>query len=187
MSFTPNLNLETIDEGLHNWHTAVTSNFEKIDKAFPGGIGGPVSTVIPTAIDALTFRAFLGSSQSIGTVTVKIELDTESYDDGATFDNVTNFRFTPNVSGLYHLIGMVGVVTFTGFAVASIFKNGSQVAAGTKARSEGHDNQSHVSDVVFANGTTDFFELFGVVSLAGQSLIVGTASTYFAGRLIARK
>jgi len=58
---------------------------------------------------APTFRAYLGSNQSISAVTgTKLNFDTEMWDTNSNYDT-TNKRFTPSVAGYYQVnIGFFG-------------------------------------------------------------------------------
>jgi hypothetical protein len=49
------------------------------------------------------FEAYLSANQNLtDNVNTKIQFDTELFDTDSCYDNVTNYRFTPNVAGKYY-------------------------------------------------------------------------------------
>lgn len=72
------------------------------------------------------------------------------------------------------------------WAQVVIYKNGVAHKAGTVMRNGGFsDELSQVSAIVQANGTSDYFELYGVQASGGARNVNGGASqTYFNGALI---
>jgi hypothetical protein len=62
----------------------------------------------PFSIPTCAFSAQRSAGQSIASSTLtKSQLDTENFDADAVFDNVTNYRYQPNVAGFY-AISFVG-------------------------------------------------------------------------------
>ena len=54
--------------------------------------------------NAPAFEAKLSSNQSFSDNTsTKVTFDTEEFDEGGCYDHSTNYRFTPNVAGKYHV------------------------------------------------------------------------------------
>jgi len=112
------------------------------------------------------FEAYLSSTQSITDSTwTKIQFNTEVFDTDSCYDNVTNFRFTPNVAGKYILTAAAynsGNVSDTLLrALVRITKNGTQVAVSNfdpNASSNANLLTPIVSIIQEANGTTDYFE-----------------------------
>lgn len=71
---------------------------------------------------------YRSSAQSVNATTwTTIQLDTELYDKLNEFDNVTNYTFTPGVTGYYHICGRVTISlsATTKEAYARIYKNGT--------------------------------------------------------------
>ena len=105
------------------------------------------------------FSAYLGASQTVSNATwTKVQLSAEVFDTNSNFDSTTNYRFTPTVAGYYQLNLCWGVnATATAIQLA-IYKNGSgflvpaQTAAATSTVSG--------SVLVYANGSTDYFEFY---------------------------
>ena len=116
-----------------------------------------------------SFFAFLSSSQTISSgTTTKIQCNTERLDTNNTYDNSTNYRFTPGVAGKYFIYGAVmcgaGSEQLTE-AEALIYVNGS---SGTKS-SFNHTNQranvvTPYTSMIYDASTTDYFELYSSIT-----------------------
>lgn len=69
------------------------------------------------------FSAYPSAQQNPVTVNtwVKVTLNAEEYDTANCFDSTTNYRFTPNVAGYYHLTGNInfnnGNAIYTGISI----------------------------------------------------------------------
>ena len=115
------------------------------------------------------FKAYLtGSSQSIASDTVtKIQFNSELYDTNSCYDNSTNYRFTPTVSGKYFLLAKVRLeaASFTNMEL-KIIKNGntSDRVPPNSIWSNLYGTISYTtqftSGVLEANGSTDYFEVY---------------------------
>lgn len=97
----------------------------------------------------------------------KITLNTEEYDTNNNFDSTTNYRFTPTVAGKYLLTGSMqcqGTTTLTNIALA-IYKNGTIYKREQRVLSftAGAIQTIPITTLVDANGSTDYFELYGVI------------------------
>src|SRR5215475_3154188 len=102
------------------------------------------------------------SSLTSGAYTL-IQFNNEVRDDGGWFDSSTNYRFTPQVAGIYFVcaavhVGYDAVASDTGQAV--IFKNGSLALSGNYFWSSGTNTSaySQVSGLVSMNGSLDFID-----------------------------
>jgi len=131
------------------------------------------------------FIAYAGSTTLLinGTST-KVLFDTEVYD---TNNNFASSRFTPTVAGYYQLNATTTVQATGSFYVLNmIYKNGSDFAEGCIAGGNASAyNRGSVSTMVYANGTTDYFEVYCAQNSGSNinSLNV-QASTYFNGCLL---
>ncbi len=130
------------------------------------------------------FSAYGSVSQSVssGTVT-KVVLQTEEFDTASCFDNSTNYRFTPNVAGYYQINGQIvsGGSVITRILVG-IYKNGVINKWGVDLASGGRAN---VSSIIYLNGTTDYVELYGLVSATSPTFAgSATQDDYFNGCLV---
>ena len=137
------------------------------------------------------FRAYLASTQNVSSGTwTKATINTKTFDTSSAFENVTNYRFTPQVSGYYQVNGTVTIVASTVFGTGgqvAIYKNGSQYS------SSGLNNNSAstqsggltVSDLVYFNGSTDYIELYAYIyGGTGVQFAGGSANTFFSAILI---
>ena len=121
-----------------------------------------------TGLNYPAFEAYLSANQSISDSTdTKIQYDTEALDTDNCYDNTTNYRFTPNVSGKYFVYGGIRMQSSSGGSLAvvytKIYKNGS---AYRQSLADPVDNQGNsfsptVSATMIMNGTTDYVELWG--------------------------
>lgn len=135
------------------------------------------------------FRAYRNTPGNVTTGQVVV-FDAESFDTQGWYNPATG-RFTPQVAGYYRLSTTVmsnSTLTADNYYIARIRKNGADVATGppTFQRGSATTPASSATDVVFANGTTDYFDV-GVYHNQGVAFPLAGASvyTYFAGELIA--
>lgn len=127
------------------------------------------------------FSAYQSSAQtpSAGTWT-KIQYQTEEFDTNSCYDNVTNYRFTPNVAGYYQISGRAENGSAFNVMSLSIYKNGSAF----KNSSYGSTMAGvQVSALIYFNGSTDYVETYLNQSSA-NALVATPAGTYFQGVLV---
>jgi len=135
------------------------------------------------------FEVYLNSNQSISASTyTKVQYNTEILDTDSCYDNATNYRFTPTVSGYYYLEAQIMLVNsaadFRSFNIR-ITKNGSDISnidrnfAGNYFDA-GAGQGLNVSVISQANGSTDYFEVQGISS-GTSSVFYGTTGTSFRG------
>jgi hypothetical protein len=121
-----------------------------------------------------------GANQTGGTGGAfnKVQLDTEAADVNGWYDNVTNFRYTPQSPGVYLVFASVSVNSgATGESPAvALRKNGSLEIEGPFISTVGNTVVvvCPIFGMVVMNGTTDYLELFaylptGVTVINGQS------------------
>ena len=116
------------------------------------------------AVNGPTFSVYRNSTQTIPTdVLTLMSWDVEEYD---TAGRMTSTRFTPNVEGYYSLVASVrfdGDIG-TGERMISIKKNGNEYRRGMNAQGSASVGtswfQMEVSCQVYANGSSDYFEVF---------------------------
>ena len=128
------------------------------------------------------FQAGLSSSQSITNDTyVKITCDTEVFDTDGTYDNTTNYRWTPAVVGKYYVYCLTRFLTATDFDnfYIVIYKNGA-IHFLRNMRNTNYDSQ-FISGIVDCDAD-DYFEAFVYQTTAGAQDIIGEVrQTYFGG------
>ena len=158
-----------------------------------GGLSvlGPISISGKQAVNGPAFSAY--ANNTLQTITSgsqqKVLFQVEEFD---TNNNYASSRFTPTVEGYYQLNAEVRLdgASGTGEMMIILYKNGSEYKRGT--------NQSgtqiatsfwamQVSSVVYANGTSDYFEIY-VQQGSGGSVTVtavnNSAITWFNGCML---
>ncbi len=146
------------------------------------------------------FSAYLSSNQSITDSTAtKIAFDTETFDTnsrynntGSTVNGIPAYSFLPNVAG-YYLINAGGYaknnLNTQAYSQITMLKNGSDYRAGSFVWIGGGGainwSVSVISDIVYCNGTTDYINIYAVIS-GTSPLYQGGTSVYtnFSGVLI---
>ena len=141
------------------------------------------------AVNGPAFRAFVAVGQTIvgnGTQQ-RVTFGSETFDTDNCF---TSSTFTPTVEGYYQLNATVRIAgtAGTGENMLVIYKNGNEYArgtngAGTEIGSSFYSMQ--VSDIVYANGTTDNFDIRIQQGSGGnRDTTAGTNISYFSGCMI---
>lgn len=133
------------------------------------------------------FSAYFAGTQTItvGAFT-KIQLNSEEFDTANAFDSSTNYRFTPLVAGYYQINGQINAtstLTLTRILPA-IYKNGSAYKYGTDITAT--DIRSNVSSLVYLNGSTDYIELYVLLSGTGTLSLNsgGITDNYLNGSMV---
>lgn len=141
----------------------LTSNGTTATWSTPGGASGP------------TFKAYKSTNQTVTKNTfTKITFDTENWDTAGNFASST---FTPTTAG-YYQFNVETEISGSGTLNSSfitIYKNGSRAGdlyAGAVSVNSG-------SDLFYANGSTDYFEVYGQCDYAsGGESFSGDAGGY---------
>jgi len=114
------------------------------------------------ATNAPCFAAYQSSAQTISTNTfTKVSYQAEEFDLTSDFDTST-YKFTPSVKGYYQFNARAVVNSTNDIVTIALYKNGVVDKRGTSTRDA--DSQSArapiLSQLVYANGTTDYFEIY---------------------------
>lgn len=176
-----------------------TGKFEIINSAYTasilnltdGGnlsIAGQYQVAGKQAVNGPAFRAYVDGSQSITSGSQqKVTFGSETFDTNGNFASST---FTPTVEGYYQLNATVRIsgTSGGGEVMITIWKNGSEYARGTN---EGGSEQGsnwysmQVSDLAYANGSTDYFEIYIQQSSGGsRDTTAGQNISYFSGAMV---
>ena len=128
------------------------------------------------------FSVYRNGTQSIAHNTyTKVQYNTENFDTDNTFDNSTNYRFTPAFSGKSYLVASIRLYCTDDFNnyIVEIHKNGTAILR--QQNSHWHYESAQVSGIV-THDTDDYFEVY-VTQQSGSSLDVmsGIEITYFMG------
>jgi len=136
--------------------------------------GTGISTVsnMPAAFKATpAFEAYLSSDQTglTDSTYTKVEFDTEQFDTDGTYDNSTNYRFTPAVAGKYFIYANVCLQTTGGneldLGISAIYKNGTLERGAILNPQSASMLSSNIP--VFGTidlNTTDYIEIFAYIA-----------------------
>jgi hypothetical protein len=141
------------------------------------------------AVNGPAFRAYISTGQTIASAgaQVKVTFGGETFDTDGCFASST---FTPTVEGYYQLNATVRISgpAGTGENMLILYKNGSEYARGTNGSGTeigGNFYSMQVSDIVYANGTTDNFEVYiQQGSGSNKDTTAATNISYFSGCMI---
>ena len=129
-----------------------------------------------------TFSAYLSATQSIPSATAtKVTFQTKEWDTDTKYDNVSNFRFTPAVTGYYQVnAGVVVTGNASGVAGLTIYKTGSAYKRGPHLTNNAAGVDVEASAVVQLTTTTDYIEVFFYQTTgAAMTLAASTTGTFF--------
>ena len=136
---------------------------------------------------APAFSVYLNGNQTISSASAtKIQFNTEEFDTNNNFDSTTNYRFTPTVAGYYQLsAAFVPNYTTMTRTIIHLYKNGSQYKRLFDTNGETGLLVSG-SVLAYANGSTDYFEIWGYIAGTGTIQFNGGNSqyTWFTGCLL---
>jgi hypothetical protein len=133
--------------------------------------------------------AYRSSNQTINDSTFTlVQLDTIQYDNLSDFDNVTNYRWTPSIAGIYCVEAGLRYAAGTGTYRVNIFQNGAVVYATIANLSSGSVVSNTAAGLLTFNGTTDYVDVRAYQVTGGTHDVVGAAAfhSFLAGHLIAR-
>ena len=108
------------------------------------------------------FEAQLSSSQAISNTTyTKVQFDTEVFDSDGTYDNSTNYRFTPGVVGKYYIFTQVCLddVNDGKFFDIYLAKNGSRTKLSRLYSGVTNKQSSVFIYIDNATSTSDYYEI----------------------------
>ena len=129
-----------------------------------------------------SFQASLSSDTAISnTTSTKVNFDTELFDSDGTYDNSSNYRFTPAVAGKYYLYASLRINTdedFNNYQL-KILKNDSTVLFAN--RGHRHYGTNFIAGIVDSD-TNDYFDVQIYQDSGGSVNLRGIAhETYFGG------
>lgn len=139
---------------------------------------------VPLTQISFSARPSTGSnSLAAGGTDTKVLLATEEWDDAGWF---SSSRLTPQVAGVYEFTGLIELADNLGGGeslIAFLFKNGVLFKELGRCIAQGTQVVSASGTVLAsANGTSDYFELFGRQNDAASRRYNSTS--YFQGRLV---
>lgn len=135
-------------------------------------------------VNAPAFSVYQSSAQTAfnASTWTKLRFQTEEFDIGGCFDNVTNFRFIPTTAGYYQINATWTHANASAVrTIISLYKNGVPYFQGNDSTGF----SAHVSGLIYFNGTTDYVEAWAF-HVAGGSLspvASGIFQTKFSGSM----
>ena len=134
-----------------------------------------------------TFSAYPSAKQLVGNATfTKIVFDVEEWDTNSCFDNVSNYRFQPNVAGFYQVTACVtGSGVTAGLTNVLLYKNGT--ASRTISNLPNTIGYIAVSGsaLMYFNGTTDYAEVYVYQTTGtGNFMYNGSVDTFFQAHFV---
>jgi hypothetical protein len=134
------------------------------------------------AIDGPAFSAYQSTLQTLsGSTNTKILFQTEEFD---TNNNFASSTFTPTVAGYYQINASAALVTSVAtWCNLKLYKNGSYFKQSFAPSSSSDIDVTGFTGLVYANGTTDYFEIYGVLGV-GQNTNPSQAVTWFSASLV---
>ena len=133
-----------------------------------------------------TFRAYRsGTNQTVSNgVTTKVQYNAESWDITGCYDNASNYRFQPSVSGYYQINANVSCAVSSSVTRTNVelYKNGGYYSVL-------HDTVNYFirgggSDMVAMNGTTDYVEIYYYIIATSPSVQAGSNESFFSASLV---
>ena len=128
------------------------------------------------------FEAYISSDQTISDdSTAKLQFDTEVFDSDGTYDNSTNYRFTPAVAGKYYIYGAAKTLCSSASQLREtylyIYKNGSSYKNSIFrfANNDAQRATPTISAIMDLN-TTDYIELYLYVNNASSGTLSASGS-----------
>jgi len=142
------------------------------------------------AVNGPAFRAFVAVGQTITSGSQqKVTFGGETFDTDNCFGDST-YTFTPTLEGYYQFNATIRIsgTAGTGEVMLVLYKNGSEYSRGTNesGTEQGANFYSmQISDIAYANGTTDNFELYiQQTSGASRTTTAGSSISHFSGCMI---
>jgi len=147
------------------------------------GITFPDTSVQPKSGYGPAFSAYQSAGTTYGASTpTKVAFQVKEFDTNSAFDNTTNYRFQPTVSGYYQISGTVCGNAASSYLVAALYKNGAVYKSGSSYGTTGVTPNSSIAALVYLNGSTDYVELWVQAATGGTtSTGVGLSGTFFQG------
>jgi hypothetical protein len=130
-------------------------------------------------VNGPTFSAYQSSAQTLPSNTfTKLRFQTEEWDTASAFDNVTNYRFTPQVAGYYQVTGGMVLGDTNSNTLVVVYKNGAAYRFGP---TDPYD-RNQMTTLVYLNGSTDYIELYGRV--AYRQILDASLGTFFQAAMV---
>jgi hypothetical protein len=125
------------------------------------------------------FNAFMNTVQSLSLATLtKVAFDTERFDTNSCFDTST-YRFTPTVAG-YYQVNAMAYFDYIGTQYSGsefhLYKNGATSSRAQWSNVSFYGSMT-LADLVYMNGTTDYIEMYALISGGSGPQLLGGGSS----------
>lgn len=157
------------------------------DASLADGTGiSALSHAVTAVANPYKFRAYRAAAQNTSSgAFAKVSFDTETYDTNSNYDNVTNFRYTAPVAGWYQFNASIQLSSSSSSGVISLYKNGSEISRGDRAKGNADLLGLGVSDIIQLSAT-NYVEVFVFCSSTLALDVIATTNNYFSGYLVSR-
>ena len=149
-------------------------------------VAGNIAVNGKQAVNGPAFSVWLSRSQFVGAGRfIKATFQTKEFDTANCFDNTTDFRFKPPVAGYYQVSATLkNAQVGGGDWGAMIYKNGVLYKSGSEISLTGSVNlQSHVSALVYLNGSSDYLEVFAFCDYT-TNIAASQSASFFQGVMV---
>jgi hypothetical protein len=129
------------------------------------------------------FSAYASAGTSLSNATfTKVNYATEIFD---TNNNFASSRFTPTVAGYYQISAVTRLGSITASIIAfKLFKNGLDFVVGGSCGVSSGYVYPFISTLVYANGSTDYFEIYCYQNSGSSTTTDAGADYTFTGVLV---
>jgi len=174
--------------GIEIINSAYSATLMSISDAGAMSVSGSYQVSGKQAVNGPAFRAYVDTNQTITSGSQqKVTFGTKNFD---TNSNFASSRFTPTLEGYYQFNAVVriGGTATTAECMLVLYKNGAEYARGTNEAGTEQGASFYammVSDIAYANGTTDYFEVYIQQTSGGdRTTTAGSAISHFSGCMI---
>ena len=135
-------------------------------------------------VNTPAFFASLSENQVVSTTSAtKLEIDAEEFDSDGTYDNSTNFRFTPAEAGKYFIFanGYLNSMTDNRLFAIYIYKNGASIATARNDSAKTGNSLTAYTSVIDTSDADDYYEVYLYHNEGGDLTVPGSgeARSYF--------
>ena len=144
-------------------------------------------STVKTTVASLTSYAPAFGAYNAGTQVITAGVATKAIFDSEYFDTNSNFasnRFTPTIAGYYQLSTGVFFNGAGGIKDTYLYKNGSNFATLNRTVGTANGTINTGSVLVYANGTTDYFEIYAYCDLGITLGASSAGAMYFNGSMV---
>ena len=129
------------------------------------------------------FTVYRGTSnQTLTSATnTKIAFNAEDFDTNNNFDSTTNYRFTPTTAGYYLLSASITFGGTLSRVQLKLYKNGSILNRFIDTNGSDNTGIYNGTSLVYANGSTDYFEMYAEFTGTSPLIVFGLEYSYFNG------